>query len=122
MNIAIDEHFERFIEEQVKSGRFQSAEEVVLEGLRLFESLQSRIQVLRERFVAALDEGDCYTDDEVATFLAADDGGPDYFTDREAKLQVLREYLKTTRGTDAVYTDEDLDELLRRGEFSCLDL
>ena len=42
MNIAIDEHFNQFIREQVSSGRFQSAEEVLLEGLRLVELRETR--------------------------------------------------------------------------------
>lgn len=119
MNIAIDEHFDQFIREQVSSGRFQSGDEVVMEGLRLLESLQSRTQALQKRLKTVLDEGGSLTDDEVAAFLAADDDGLDFHFGREAKLQVLRDHLEAAHGPEAVYSEEDLDELLWRGEFSC---
>ena len=63
-----------------------------------------------------------YTDEEVAAFLAADEDGTDVFIDREAKLLVLRDHLDAACGAEGGHTDEDLEELLRRGEFSCLDL
>ncbi len=36
-NVSLESHLEEFIEAQVKSGRFQSASEVVSAGLRLLE-------------------------------------------------------------------------------------
>lgn len=73
MNIAIDEHFDQFIREQVSSGRFQSADEVVLESLRMFEIQEAKFQALRAHVQAALAEGGSYTDEEVSAYLAADD-------------------------------------------------
>ncbi len=73
MNITIDEHFDQFIREQVSSGRFQNADEVVLESLRMFEIQGATFQALRAHVQAALAEGGSYTDDEVSAFLAADD-------------------------------------------------
>lgn len=69
MNIAIDEHFDQFIREQVSSGRFQSAEEVLLEGLRLVEYRESKAQALRVHLEAALDEGGGYSDEELDEIL-----------------------------------------------------
>jgi antitoxin ParD1/3/4 len=69
MNIAIDEHFDQFFREQVSSGRFQSAEEILLEGLRLVEYRESKAQALRKHLEAALDEGGGYSDEELDEIL-----------------------------------------------------
>ncbi len=52
--ITLDDHFERFIADQLSSGRFNSASEVVRAALRQFENTQERLQILRK----ALDEGE----------------------------------------------------------------
>ena len=69
MNIAIDEQFDQFIREQVSSGRFQSAEDVLLEGLRLVEYRESKAQALRAHLEAALDEDGGYSDEELDEIL-----------------------------------------------------
>jgi antitoxin ParD1/3/4 len=53
-SIALGDHWQRFIAQQVKSGRFGSASEVVREGLRLAEDRQRRI----DRLNALIDEGE----------------------------------------------------------------
>lgn len=70
MNIAIDEHFDQFIREQVSSGRFQSAEEVVTESLRVFEDRQSKIQALRAHLEAARAEEGGFFDEELDEILS----------------------------------------------------
>ena len=70
MNIAIDEHFDQFIREQVSSGRFQSAEEVVTESLRVFEDQQSKIQALRAHLEAARAEEGGFFDEELDEILS----------------------------------------------------
>ena len=35
MNVSLNPHFERFVEEVVAGGRFKSSSEVIREGLRL---------------------------------------------------------------------------------------
>jgi len=72
MNIAVNEHFGKFIEEQVKSGRFQSADEIVEEGLRLIEIRETRIRDLKTHIEAAIAEEVWYTDEEVEAFLNSD--------------------------------------------------
>ncbi len=52
-SIALGDHWQRFIAQQVESGRFGSASEVVREGLRLAEDRQRRI----DRLNALIDEG-----------------------------------------------------------------
>jgi len=70
-SISLGEHFDSFIADQVESGRFGSASEVVRAGLRLLEDGESKLGVLRrmlkegeqsgladysyEKFIAELD-------------------------------------------------------------------
>ena len=51
-SIALGDHFEAFIKEQVERGRFNNASEVVRAGLRLLEDAEGE----RERKLKALDE------------------------------------------------------------------
>jgi len=53
-SVTIGNHFDAFIAEQLKEGRYGSASEVVRAGLRLLEEQESRIRQLR----AALIEGE----------------------------------------------------------------
>lgn len=53
-SISLDEHFADFMSDQVASGRFRSASEVVRAGLRLLEDQETRMAALR----AALIEGE----------------------------------------------------------------
>jgi len=45
-SILLGEYFENFINEQVKSGRFSSASEVIRTSLRLFEQEENRTKKL----------------------------------------------------------------------------
>jgi antitoxin ParD1/3/4 len=57
MNVSIGEHWEKFIEQQVTSGRYASASEVVREGLRLVEQhkeYEKRRQELRDMLNASI--------------------------------------------------------------------
>ncbi len=65
MNIELGAHWEAFISERVRSGRYPSAGDVLLDGLRLIEE-NERIRALREeefrkqlaQGLADLDRGD----------------------------------------------------------------
>ena len=52
--MTLGEHFSRFVDEQIKDGRFSNASEVVRAGLRLLEDAETRQRALR----AALLDGE----------------------------------------------------------------
>lgn len=73
-SIALGEHFNGFITNQIKNGRFGSASEVVRAGLRLLENNETKLETLR----AMLREGENsgLTDYNYETFIAElDDTG-----------------------------------------------
>jgi antitoxin ParD1/3/4 len=53
-SVSLGDHFADFIEEQVSSGRFGSASDVIRAGLRLLEDQESKLRALRD----ALAEGE----------------------------------------------------------------
>jgi antitoxin ParD1/3/4 len=56
-NVDLPEHFDRFIESGISSGRFSDASQMVREGLRLLEEQEREEQAKLECFQAAAKEG-----------------------------------------------------------------
>lgn len=54
---ALGEHFERFVEERVKSGRFNNASEVVRAGLRLLERQERQWELELEKLRQSIEDG-----------------------------------------------------------------
>ena len=56
-SVALSAHFESFVRDQVESGRYNNASEVVRAGLRLLEDEQNRLQLQNEAMRAAIKAG-----------------------------------------------------------------
>lgn len=56
-SVALSPHFESFIQQQVKSGRYNNASEVVRAGLRLLEDQNARARMQHEEMRAAIAAG-----------------------------------------------------------------
>jgi antitoxin ParD1/3/4 len=56
-SVALSPHFEAFVQEQVKSGRYNNVSEVVRAGLRLLEDQHGQAHLEREALRAAIAAG-----------------------------------------------------------------
>lgn len=59
-SVSLGDHFEEFIGAQVESGRYGSASEVVRAGLRLLETTEGRLEVLRNALIAGERSGSAH--------------------------------------------------------------
>lgn len=50
-SISLGDHFTRFIDQRIASGRYSSASDVVRAGLRLLEEHETRVDALREALI-----------------------------------------------------------------------
>ena len=57
-SFSLDEHFSAFIEEEVASGRYGSASDVVRTALRLLEDRETRLRTLRQALIAGEQSGE----------------------------------------------------------------
>lgn len=56
-SISLDEHFSQFLAQEVATGRYRSASEVVRAGLRLLEDREVQMSALRSALVAGEQSG-----------------------------------------------------------------
>ncbi len=56
-SVTIGEHFTRFIDEQVETGRYASASEVIRAGLRMLEDYEGRVKALDALLQEGIDSG-----------------------------------------------------------------
>jgi antitoxin ParD1/3/4 len=57
-SIALGEHFEGFINEQIRSGRYSTVSEVIRASLRLLEEHERRVAVVRRALIDGEQSGD----------------------------------------------------------------
>lgn len=56
-SVALGPHFEKFIHDQIRSGRYNNASEVVRAGLRLLEDQNAHARMQQEELRAAIAAG-----------------------------------------------------------------
>lgn len=56
-SISLSDHFDRFIDQQLESGRYASVSEVIREALRLMERREAKLQALRRAIDDGLESG-----------------------------------------------------------------
>lgn len=57
-SIKLGDHFDDFIAEQVRRGRYGSASEVVRQGLRMLEEHERKVEALRQAIIEGEQSGD----------------------------------------------------------------
>ncbi|WP_332400537.1 type II toxin-antitoxin system ParD family antitoxin [Vibrio metschnikovii] len=71
-SITLGEHFDGFITNQIQSGRYGSASEVIRSALRLLENQETKLQTLRQLLVEGEQSGDA--DYDLDSFINELDG------------------------------------------------
>lgn len=72
-SMTLGEHFDGFISQQIQSGRYGSASEVVRAGLRVLEDKESKLDVLRQMLTDGEESGTAdYSYDSLMSELDAE--------------------------------------------------
>lgn len=71
MNVSIGPRWESFIESIVAEGRYDSADAVLREGLRLVEEREQKMKALRETIEASIARGGSHSAEEVMARIDA---------------------------------------------------
>lgn len=69
---SVGEHFDNFIKAQVATGRYNNENKVVRDALRQAELQEVKLTALRKHMTNAIEQGEKYTDDDIAAILEAD--------------------------------------------------
>lgn len=56
-SVSLGDHFAEFIDEQVQTGRYGSASDVVRAGLRLLEEHEAKVKALQDALIAGEESG-----------------------------------------------------------------
>ncbi len=75
-SITLGEHFDRYIADQLATGRYRTASEVIREGLRLHEERELKLAALRAALEQGLDSGvlEAFSFDDLNRELDAESG------------------------------------------------
>lgn len=57
-SVSLDDHYAGFLAEEVASGRYRTASEVIRAGLRLLEDHEAQMRALRSALVAGEESGE----------------------------------------------------------------
>lgn len=57
-SVSLGDHFAAFVEQQIASGRYTSASEVIRAGLRLLQEQDAKLDALRQALQEGLDSGE----------------------------------------------------------------
>ena len=57
-SVSLSDHFAGFIDEQVETGRYGSASDVVRAGLRLLEEHEAKVKALQDALIAGEESGE----------------------------------------------------------------
>lgn len=71
-SISLGEHFDGFISNQIQSGRYGSASEVIRSALRLLENQETKLQTLRQLLIEG--EQSDTSDYDLESFIKELDG------------------------------------------------
>jgi antitoxin ParD1/3/4 len=56
-SIILGEHFDKFIQEEINSGRYSSASEIIRNGLRLLEIQKKKIDAINDALITGEESG-----------------------------------------------------------------
>lgn len=68
-SVSLGDHFAGFVDQSVKSGRYQNASDVVRAGLRLLEEHEAKVEALRHALIAGEQSGEA-TPFDIDAFIA----------------------------------------------------
>jgi antitoxin ParD1/3/4 len=66
---SLGSHFETFVQNQLASGRYNNASEVLRDALRLMEERETKLQALRATLNASIEAGGAHDDDDITRAL-----------------------------------------------------
>lgn len=57
-SVTLGDHFDAFVREQIETGRYGNASEVMRAGLRLLEEHETKVRALRQALIEGEESGD----------------------------------------------------------------